>query len=65
MASATTDGALSVASCDAVASERLIAAEIGEVLARKHPGRRNANEITIFGSLGLGFRDLAACDLHL
>lgn len=60
---ATTDGVLNVASCNAAASERLIDAEIGEVLARKHPGRRNANEITIFGSVGLGFQDLDACDL--
>jgi ornithine cyclodeaminase/alanine dehydrogenase-like protein (mu-crystallin family) len=35
-----------------------IQAELGEVLLGKHPGRRSAQEITIFKSLGLGVQDI-------
>ena len=37
-----------------------IAAEIGDVLAGTHPGRRASDEITLFKSLGLAVEDLAA-----
>lgn len=37
-----------------------IVGEIGEVLIDKVPGRRDANEITLFKSLGLAIEDLAA-----
>jgi ornithine cyclodeaminase len=37
-----------------------IVGEIGEVVAGKAPGRRDANEITLFKSLGLAIEDLAA-----
>lgn len=37
-----------------------IVAEIGEVLIGAAPGRRSADEITVFESLGLGIYDLAA-----
>ncbi|MET8676619.1 ornithine cyclodeaminase family protein [Streptomyces sp. NPDC004647] len=35
-----------------------IAAELGEVLLGDHPGRRAAEEITIYKSLGLGVQDI-------
>jgi ornithine cyclodeaminase/alanine dehydrogenase-like protein (mu-crystallin family) len=40
-----------------------IAAELGEVLAGRHPGRKDAEELTVFKSLGLGVEDLAAAEL--
>jgi len=40
-----------------------IAAELGEVLIGKHPGRTANNELTIFKSLGLAVQDLAAAEL--
>jgi ornithine cyclodeaminase len=43
--------------------EERIAAELGEVLAGEHPGRRDADELTVFKSLGLGVEDLAAAEL--
>ena len=36
-----------------------IAAEIGEVLAGLKPGRRDQNEVTVYGMVGLPFEDLA------
>ena len=40
-----------------------IAAELGDVLAGGHPGRTDAEELTVFKSLGLGVEDLAAAEL--
>ena len=40
-----------------------IAAELGEILAGTHPGRTDADELTVFKSLGLGVEDLAAAEL--
>ncbi|MCW5746942.1 MAG: ornithine cyclodeaminase family protein [Alphaproteobacteria bacterium] len=37
-----------------------IHAELGEVLAGHKPGRTDGRELTIFGSVGLAFQDLAA-----
>jgi ornithine cyclodeaminase len=37
-----------------------IHAELGEVLAGTKPGRRDNREVTVFGSVGLAFQDLAA-----
>jgi len=37
-----------------------IHAELGEVLAGTKPGRRDDREVTVFGSVGLAFQDLAA-----
>jgi ornithine cyclodeaminase/alanine dehydrogenase-like protein (mu-crystallin family) len=37
-----------------------IHAELGEVLAGVRPGRRDDQEVTVFGSVGLAFQDLAA-----
>jgi ornithine cyclodeaminase len=37
-----------------------IHAEIGEVLSGARHGRRTADEVTVFGSVGLAFQDLAA-----
>jgi ornithine cyclodeaminase len=39
-----------------------IQAELGEVLTGSHPGRRSADELTVFKSLGLGSEDLAAAE---
>ena len=39
-----------------------IAAEVGEVLIGEHPGRRSADELTVFKSLGLAVEDLAAAE---
>ncbi len=41
-------------------TEAHIEAEIGQVLAGTHPGRRGAREITIYKSLGVTTQDLAA-----
>jgi ornithine cyclodeaminase len=38
----------------------VIYAELGEVLAETRPGRTNAEQVTVFGSVGLAFQDLAA-----
>jgi ornithine cyclodeaminase/alanine dehydrogenase-like protein (mu-crystallin family) len=43
--------------------ETHLAAELGEVVADPKLGRRNADEITIFKSLGLAVEDVAAADL--
>jgi len=43
-----------------IVSESHIAGEIGEVLAGKLPGRRDAAEITVYKSLGVAAQDLAA-----
>jgi ornithine cyclodeaminase/alanine dehydrogenase-like protein (mu-crystallin family) len=43
--------------------EARIAAELGEVLSGMHPGRKDADELTVFKSLGLGVEDLAAAEL--
>ncbi|SDX53371.1 ornithine cyclodeaminase [Marininema mesophilum] len=37
-----------------------IDAELGDVLAGRHPGRTQESEITIFSSVGLAFQDLVA-----
>lgn len=39
--------------------EEHIAAEIGEVLGGRHPGRQSADEITVYKSLGHAVQDLA------
>lgn len=40
-----------------------IAAELGEVVARRKPGRTSEHEVAIFKSLGLAVEDIAAADL--
>jgi ornithine cyclodeaminase/alanine dehydrogenase-like protein (mu-crystallin family) len=40
-----------------------ILAELGEVLIDAHPGRRSADELTLFKSLGLAVEDLAAAEV--
>ncbi len=44
----------------AIAGERHIRAELGDVLAGMHPGRTDASELTLFRSLGIAVEDLAA-----
>ncbi|MGH2914757.1 MAG: ornithine cyclodeaminase family protein, partial [Solirubrobacteraceae bacterium] len=43
-----------------IAGETHIRAELGEVVAGLRPGRRDARELTLFRSLGIGVEDLAA-----
>ena len=43
--------------------EEHISAELGEVLIGSHPGRTDADELTVFKSLGLAVEDLAAAEL--
>jgi ornithine cyclodeaminase len=43
--------------------EEHIRAELGEVLTGSHPGRADADELTVFKSLGLAVEDLAAAEL--
>ena len=40
-----------------------VKAELGEVLAGMHPGRRSEDELTVFESLGIAVEDLASADL--
>jgi len=40
-----------------------IRAELGAVIARMHPGRTDATQITLFKSLGLAVEDVAAAHL--
>jgi ornithine cyclodeaminase/alanine dehydrogenase-like protein (mu-crystallin family) len=42
---------------------RHIRAELGQVVARTSPGRRSAEEVTLFKSLGLAIEDIAAAAL--
>jgi alanine dehydrogenase len=42
-----------------------IKAELGEVLAGMHPGRKHEDELTVFKSLGLAVEDLASGELIL
>jgi ornithine cyclodeaminase/alanine dehydrogenase-like protein (mu-crystallin family) len=46
----------------AIAGPEHIRAEIGEILAGKHPGRTSDDELTVFKSLGLAVEDLAAAE---
>jgi len=57
------DGTLNVAHKRGEITGQNIHAEIGEVLAGKRPGRRNDDQVTIFGSVGLAYQDVAACSL--
>ena len=43
--------------------EEHIRAEVGDVLIGAHPGRADADELTVFKSLGLAVEDLAASEL--
>jgi ornithine cyclodeaminase len=49
-------GAIGGVGLDAAA----IDAELGEVLAGAHPGRTSAEDVTIYGGVGLAFQDLVA-----
>lgn len=46
-----------------VMAARDVAAEIGEVVAGGHPGRRSAEEITLFKSVGVAVEDVASAAL--
>jgi ornithine cyclodeaminase/alanine dehydrogenase-like protein (mu-crystallin family) len=46
-----------------IAGEEHVRAELGEVLAGLRPGRRDAQELTLFRSLGLAVEDMAAAEL--
>jgi len=45
-----------------IGGEEHVRAELGEVLAGTAPGRRDADELTLFRSLGLAIEDLAAAE---
>ncbi len=45
---------------DGAVADVRIEAELGDVLLGRHPGRRSAEEITLFESLGLAVEDVAA-----
>lgn len=45
-----------------IAGEGHVRAELGEVLAGTAPGRRDADELTLFRSLGLAIEDLGAAE---
>ncbi|MDQ6605598.1 MAG: ornithine cyclodeaminase family protein [Actinomycetota bacterium] len=47
----------------AISGEDHLRAELGEVLAGVRPGRRSAEELTLFRSLGLAVEDLAAAQV--
>ena len=49
-----------LAAADGAIGPDQVRAELGELLAGTAPGRSNADEITIFESLGLAIEDLAA-----
>ena len=49
-----------LAAAEGVINEDSLAAELGEVLIAKHPGRTSRDEITLFKSLGLAIEDLAS-----
>ncbi|MGH2893658.1 MAG: ornithine cyclodeaminase family protein [Solirubrobacteraceae bacterium] len=46
-----------------IAGEAHIRAELGEVVAGRHPGRGGDEELTVFRSLGIGVEDLAAAQV--
>jgi ornithine cyclodeaminase len=46
----------------AITGEDHVRGELGEVLAGSAPGRLNAEELTVFRSLGLAVEDLAAAE---
>jgi ornithine cyclodeaminase/alanine dehydrogenase-like protein (mu-crystallin family) len=47
---------------DVIAAEEIFA-EVGEVVSGVKPGRRSAEEVTLFKSLGLAVEDVAAAEL--
>lgn len=52
-----------LAAAEASLGPEHIKAELGEVLARIHPGRESEDELTVFESLGIAVEDLAAAEL--
>jgi alanine dehydrogenase len=48
-----------------VTAARKAPIEIGEVIAGKHSGRKTADEITLFKSVGVGVEDITAAELVL
>jgi ornithine cyclodeaminase len=51
-----------LALADGAIAEGHLAAELGDVLTGKHPGRTSADEITVFESLGVAVEDLFAAE---
>jgi ornithine cyclodeaminase len=42
-----------------------VGAELGDVLAGRHPGRESSEQITVYGGVGLAFQDaVAACHVY-
>lgn len=57
------DGVLNVAAGAGRLRGDVVHAEIGEVLAGARAGRTSDEQVTVFGSVGLAFQDLVACQL--
>lgn len=57
---ASESGDLRVPLAEGVIGAGHVLAELGEVLAGRHPGRRSPEEITLYKSLGLAAQDVAA-----
>jgi ornithine cyclodeaminase/alanine dehydrogenase-like protein (mu-crystallin family) len=51
-------------SAGVLAGSLLVTAELGEVLAGAHPGRTSAEQITVYGGVGLAFQDVV-CAWHI
>ncbi len=54
-------GDLVLARAGLVGDDKLV--ELGELLAGRHPGRRHADEITLYKSVGVGLEDVALAGL--
>jgi alanine dehydrogenase len=58
------DGEINVPLAQGLITEAAIAGEIGEVITGKKPGRRSAEEITLFDSTGIALQDSATVPLE-
>ncbi len=58
-------GELAAAMAQGLSADEAIAGEIGQVLAGQVPGRQNAEQITVYKSLGVAAQDLAAATAAL
>jgi len=62
-AQASHSGEINVPLKKGIISKKNIYAYLGEIVAKKKPGRKNDKEITIFDSTGLAIQDLYTADL--
>jgi alanine dehydrogenase len=59
-----TDGEINVPLAEGLISEDHVAAEIGEVVTGKKPGRTSESEVTLFDSTGIALQDSATVPLE-